>query len=58
MTVSGETEVESHWEDQYWLGIQMGLTAMISIVIILNAIMLVRKKKLIPKRKVGRYERT
>jgi len=58
VTVSGETEVESHWEDQYWLGIQMGLTAMISIVIILNVIMLVRKKKLIPKRKVGRYERT
>lgn len=58
VTVSEETEVESHWEDQYWLGIQMGLTAMISIVIILNAIILVRKKKLIPKRKVGRYERT
>ena len=58
VTVSGEAEVESHWEDQYWLGIQMGLTAMISIVIILNVIMLVRKKKLIPKRKVGRYERT
>ena len=58
VTVSGETEVESHWEDQYWLGIQMGLTAMISIVIILNAIMLARKKRLIPKRKVGRYERT
>lgn len=58
VTVSEETEVESHWEDQYWLGIQMGLTAMISIIIILNAIILVRKKKLIPKRKVGRYERT
>lgn len=58
VTVSGETEVESHWEDQYWLGIQMGLTAMISMVIVLNVILMVRKKQLIPKRKVGRYERT
>ena len=58
VTVNAETEVESHWEEQYWLGIQMVLTAMRSIVIILNAIMLARKKKLIPKRKVGRYERT
>lgn len=58
VTVSGEIEVESHWEDQYWLGIQMGLTAMISIIIILNAIMLIQKKKLMHKRKVGRYERT
>lgn len=58
VTVSGETEVESHWEDQYWLGIQMGLTAMICMVIVLNVILMVRKKQLIPKRKVGRYERT
>ena len=58
VTVSGEAEVESHWEDQYWLGIQMGLTAMISMVIVLNVILMVRKKQLIPKRKVGRYERT
>ena len=58
VTVSGETEVESRWEGQYWLGIQMGLTAMICMVIILNIILMVRKKQLIPKRKVGRYERT
>lgn len=58
VTVSGEAEVESHWEDQYWLGIQMGLTAMICMVIVLNVILLARKKQLIPKRKVGRYERT
>ena len=58
VTVSGEAEVESHWEDQYWLGIQMGLTAMICMVIVLNIILLARKKQLIPKRKVGRYERT
>ena len=58
VTVSGEAEVESHWEDQYWLGIQMGLTAMICMVIVLNVILMVRKKQLIPKRKVGRYERT
>lgn len=58
VTVSGEAEVESHWEDQYWLGIQMGLTAMICMVIVLNVILMVRKKQMIPKRKVGRYERT
>ena len=58
VTVSGEAEVESHWEDQYWLGIQMGLPAMICMVIVLNVILMVRKKQLIPKRKVGRYERT
>lgn len=58
VTVSEEAEVESHWEDQYWLGIQMGLTAMICMVIVLNVILMVRKKQLIPKRKVGRYERT
>lgn len=58
VTVSGEAEVESHWEDQYWLGIQMGLTAMICMVIVQNVILLARKKQLIPKRKVGRYERT
>lgn len=58
VTVSEETVIESHWEDQYWLGIQMGLTAMISIVILFNAVLLARRKKLIPKRKVGRYEKT
>ena len=58
VTVSGDAEVESHWEDQYWLGVQMGLTAMICMVIVLNVILMVRKKQLIPKRKVGRYERT
>ena len=58
VTVSGEAEVESHWEEQYWLGIQMGLTAMICMVIVLNVILMVRKKQLIPKRKVGRYEKT
>ena len=58
VTVSGEAQHQTHWEDQYWLGIQMGLTAMISMVIVLNVILMVRKKQLIPKRKVGRYERT
>ena len=58
VTVSEETEVESHWEDQYWLGIQMGVVAMISIVLVANAVMLARRKQLISRRKVGRYERT
>ena len=58
VTVSGETEVESHWEDQYWMGIQMGLIAMIGSILVFNIVLMVRKKHLIPRRKAGRYERT
>ena len=58
VTVSGETAVESRWEDQYWLGIRMGLIAMIGSVLMFNIVLMMRKKQLIPRRKVGRYERT
>ena len=44
----------SHWEDQYWLGIRLGLVAMVSIVFLLNVLLYLRKKK--PK-KGGRYAR-
>ena len=44
----------SHWEDQYWLGIRLGLVAMVSIVFLLNVLLYLRKKK--PKRG-GRYAR-
>ena len=58
VTVSGETDIESRWEDQYWLGIRMGLIAMVGSVFMFNIVLMARKKQLIPRRKVGRYERT
>lgn len=42
----------SHWEDQYWLGIRLGLVAMVSMVLLLNVLLYLRKKN--PK-KGGRY---
>ena len=49
-----EENTVSHWEDQYWLGIQLGLVAMVSVVLLLNVLLYLRKKK--PK-KGGRYVR-
>lgn len=50
-----ESNTESQWENQYWLGIQMGLLAAFLAAAIGGMLLLVRGKK--PKRKVGRYER-
>ena len=52
--LSPEQKVVSHWEDQYWLGIRLGLVAMVSMVLLLNVLLYLRKKK--PK-KGGRYVR-
>lgn len=52
--VSHEENTVSHWEDQYWLGIRLGLAAMVSIVLLLNVFLYLRKK--IPQ-KGGRYVR-
>lgn len=49
-----EENTVSHWEDQYWLGIRLGLVAMVSMVLLLNVLLYHRKKK--PK-KGGRYVR-
>lgn len=49
-----EVAASSHWEDQYWLGIRLGLVAMVSIVLLLNVLLYLRKKN--PK-KGGRYAR-
>ena len=49
-----EENTVSHWEDQYWLGIRLGLVAMVSMVLLLNVLLYLRKKK--PK-KGGRYVR-
>ena len=49
-----EENTVSHWEDQYWLGIRLGLVAMVSMVLLLNVLLYLRKQK--PK-KGGRYVR-
>lgn len=49
-----EENTVSHWEEQYWLGIRLGLVAMVSVVLLLNVLLYLRKKK--PK-KGGRYVR-
>ncbi|MDY4509260.1 MAG: class C sortase [Candidatus Faecousia sp.] len=48
-----EVAASSHWEDQYCLGIRLGLTAMVSIVLLLNVFLYLRKKP----QKGGRYVR-
>lgn len=56
LNVEGTTT--SHWEEQYWFGIQLGLVAMICIVLLGNLVMLIRKKCGKPAhRKGGRYVR-
>ena len=49
-----EVAASSHWEDQYWLGIRLGLAAMVSVVLLLNVFLYLRKKK---PQKGGRYVR-
>lgn len=51
---SHEENTVSHWEDQYWLGIRLGLAAMVSVVLLLNVFLYLRKKK---PQKGGRYVR-
>lgn len=48
-----EVAASSHWEDQYWLGIRLGLAAMVSMVLLLNVLLYLRKKP----QKGGRYVR-
>ena len=58
-TASIHEEVSSsHWEDQYWFGIRLGVMAMVSIVLLVNAVLFIRKKRSKPaRRKGGRYVR-
>ena len=63
-----EEETTSHWEDQYWLGIQLGLVVMVCMALLWNVILMARKKRPVRrsiaerkskprKRKGGRYVR-
>ena len=58
-TASIHEEVSSsHWEDQYWFGIRLGVMAMVSIVLLVNVVIFIRKKRSKPpRRKGGRYVR-
>lgn len=50
-----ESNTESQWENQYWLGIRLGLIAVAVVVTCVGILRCWRRHK--PKRKVGRYER-
>lgn len=53
-----EVVTSSHWEDQYWFGIRLGVVAMVSIVLLVNVVLFIRKKRSKPaRRKGGRYVR-
>lgn len=56
--VHEEIAATSHWEEQYWLGIRLGVVAMVSIVLLVNVVLFIRKKRRKPaRRKGGRYVR-
>lgn len=40
-----EEEPASCWESQYWLGIRLGLVAMICVVLLFNIVLMVKKQK-------------
>lgn len=56
--VHEEIATTSHWEEQYWFGIRLGVVAMVSIVLLVNAVLFIRKKRgKHARRKGGRYVR-
>lgn len=58
--VESEHEIadSSHWEDQYWLGIRLGLMAMVFLTLMVNVLLYIRKTKgRAACRKGGRYVR-
>lgn len=55
---SPEKKVVSHWEDQYWLGIRLGLMAMVFLTLMVNVLLYIRKNGgRAARRKGGRYVR-
>ena len=58
-TVSFHEEAStSHWEDQYWLGIRLGLMAMVFLMLMVNVLLYIRKTRgRVSQRKGGRYVR-
>lgn len=55
---SHEENKVSHWEDQYWLGIRLGLMAMVFLMLMVNVPLYIRKTRgRVSQRKGGRYVR-
>lgn len=53
-----EENTVSHWEDQYWLGIRLGLMAMVFLTLMVNVLLYIRKTRgRAARRKGGRYVR-
>lgn len=53
-----EAADSSHWEDQYWLGIRLGLATMVFLTLIVNVLLYIRKTRgRAASRKGGRYVR-
>lgn len=53
-----EVAASSHWEDQYWLGIRLGLMAMVFLTLMVNVLLFIRKTRgRVARRKGGRYVR-
>lgn len=58
VAIHEEIAETSHWEEQYWFGIRLGVVAMVSIVLLVNVVLFIRKKRRKPaRRKGGRYVR-
>lgn len=58
VAIHEEIATTSHWEEQYWFGIRLGVVAMVSIVLLVNVVLFIRKKRGKPaRRKGGRYVR-
>ena len=53
-----EIATTSHWEEQYWFGIRLGVVSLVGIALLLNAVTFIRKRQSKPaQRKGGRYVR-
>ena len=55
-----EENTVSHWEDQYWLGIRLGLVAMVFLTLMVNVLLYIYIRKnrgRAARRKGGRYVR-
>lgn len=53
-----EIATTSHWEEQYWFGIRLGVVSLFGIVLLANAAIFIRKKRRrLAQRKGGRYVR-
>ena len=56
--VPHEENTDSHWEKQYWLGVRLGLAAMVFLTLVAGAVLYIRRNRgRAVHRKGGRYVR-